>query len=86
MPIDKTKCCEGHTKKKEESGECCQIGEQRKAEQQTYEHSPISLSIHELAKSNPTKTYRELEKMKEPKSVSQLLQKGMELERRLENE
>ena len=39
MPIDETKCCEGHTKKKEESGECCQIGEQRKAEQQTYEHS-----------------------------------------------
>ena len=24
MPIDKTKCCGGHTKKKEESGECCQ--------------------------------------------------------------
>tara|TARA_R110002110_G_scaffold198710_1_gene409235 strand:+ start:171 stop:326 length:156 start_codon:yes stop_codon:yes gene_type:complete len=39
MPIDATKCCEGHTKKKEQSGECCQIGEQRKAEQQTYEHS-----------------------------------------------
>jgi len=65
MPIDETKCCEGHTKKKEQSGECCQIGEQRKAEQQTYEHSPMSLSIHELAKSNPTKTYRELEKRKE---------------------
>ena len=65
MPIDETKCCEGHTKKKEESGECCQIGEQRKAEQQTYEHSLMSLSIHELAKSNPTKTYRELEKTKE---------------------
>jgi len=65
MPIDETKCCEGHTKKKEQSGECCQIGEQRKAEQQTYEHSPMSLSIHELAKSNPTKTYKELEKRKE---------------------
>ena len=39
MPIDEAKCCEGHTKKKEESGECCQIGEQRKAEQDTYEHS-----------------------------------------------
>ena len=65
MPIDETKCCEGHTKKKELSGECCQIGEQQKAEQQTYEHSPMSLSIHALAKSNPTKTYRELEKMKE---------------------
>ena len=86
MPIDETKCCREHTKKKEESGECCQIGEQRKAEQDTYEHSPMSLSIHELAKLNPTKTYRELEKMKEPKSVSQLLQEGMKLQRRLENE
>ena len=65
MPIDKTKCCEGHTKKKEESGECCQLGEKQRAEQQTYEHSLMSLSIYELAKSNPTKTYRELEKMKE---------------------
>ena len=65
MPIDKTKCCEEHTKKKEQSGECCQIGEQEKAEQQTYEHSPMSLSIHALAKSYPTKAYRELEKMKE---------------------
>ena len=86
MPIDETKCCEGHTKKKEESGECCQIGEQEKAEQDTYEHSLMSLNIHELAKSNPTKPYKELEKMKEPKSVSQLLQEGMELQRRLEDE
>ena len=39
MPIDETKCCREHTKKKEESGECCQIGEQEKAEQNTYEHS-----------------------------------------------
>ena len=39
MPIDETKCCEGHTKKKEQSGECCQIGEQQKAEQDTYEYS-----------------------------------------------
>ena len=64
MPIDETKCCEGHTKKKEESGECCQLGEKQRAEQQTYEHSLMGLSIYELAKSNPTKTYRELEKMK----------------------
>ena len=86
MPIDETQCCGGHTKKKEESGECCQLGEKQRAEQQTYEHSPMSLSIHALAKSNPTKAYRELEKMKEPKSVSQLLQEGMKLQRRLENE
>ena len=65
MSIDETKCCEGHTKKKEESGECCQIREQQKAEQQTYEHSLMSLNIYELAKSNPTKPYRELENMKE---------------------
>ena len=38
MPIDETKCCEGHTKKKEQSGECCQIWEQEKEEQNTYEH------------------------------------------------
>ena len=65
MPIDETKCCGGHTKKKEESGECCQIGEQENAEALTYEHSLKSLSIYELAQTNPTKKYRELEKMKE---------------------
>ena len=66
MPIDETKCCREHTKKKEESGECCQIGEQEKAEQNTYEHH---------MKTAP-----------EPKSVSQLLQEGMELQRRLEED
>ena len=66
MPIDETKCCNTHSKEKEDNGTCCQIkDEQENAEQQTYEHSPMSLSIHALAKSNPTKTYRELEKMKE---------------------
>ena len=55
-----------HTKEKEKSGTCCQIkDEQESAEQQTYEHSLMSLNIHELAKSNPTKTYKELENMKE---------------------
>ena len=39
MPIDETKCCGKHTKIKEESGECCQIQDQEKAEQDTYEHS-----------------------------------------------
>ena len=63
MPIDKTKCCNMHTKEKENSGECCQIKDD--AEQATYEHSVSTMSIHELAKSNPTKTYGELEKMKE---------------------
>ena len=60
MSIDKKQTCNMHTEEKKESGTCCQIN----AEQQTYEHSPMSLSIQELAKSNPTKTYRELEKMK----------------------
>ena len=51
MPIDETKCCNMHTKEKEETGTCCQT------------------KVNE-----------------EPKSVSQLLQEGMELQRRLENE
>ena len=55
-----------HTSKKEKSGTCCQIkDEQENAEQLTYEHSTPTMSIHELAKTNPTKKYRELEKMKE---------------------
>ena len=39
MPIDPNKCCGGHTKEKEQSGECCQLEDQEKAEQDTYEHS-----------------------------------------------
>ena len=66
MPIDKTKCCNIHTEEKEQSGECCQIEAQEKAEHDTYEH---------YIKTEP-----------EPKSVSQLLQEGMELQRRLEDE
>ena len=65
MPIDETKCCGGHTKKKVESGECCQTQDQEKAEQDTYEY---------YVKIGPEPT------------VSQLLQEGMELQRRLENE
>ena len=61
MPVDKTKCCKTHTEEKEESGECCQSD----AEQATYEYSPKSLSLHELAKTNPTLTYRQIEKLKE---------------------
>ena len=53
-----------HSKEKEDNGECCQQSDQEKAEQQTYEHSPLTMSIHELAKTNPTKSYKELEKMK----------------------
>ena len=61
MSVEKTECCNMHTEEKENNGICCQIN----AEQQTYEHSVPTMSIHELAKTNPTKKYRELEKMKE---------------------
>ena len=64
MPIGEKRTCTTHTKEKERLGICCQEEEQENAEQQTYEHSPLTMSIHELAKANPTKTYRELEKMK----------------------
>ena len=49
MSIDKTKCCNTHTKEKEDSGKCCQ----------TKHHSQISFT------KGPTKTYNELEQMKE---------------------
>ena len=40
MSIDPNKCCNMHSKEKEESGDCCQTAEeQEKAEQATYEHS-----------------------------------------------
>ena len=66
MPIDPKKCCGMHSKEKEKSGTCCQVGTVKENEQLTYEHH---------AKVGPA-----------PKSVSQLLQEGMELQRRLEDE
>jgi len=39
MPIDETKCCNMHSKKREEAGTCCQQHEvQEKNEQDTYEY------------------------------------------------
>ena len=38
MSIDETKCCNTHTKEKEESGTCCQIKEKDNAEALTYEN------------------------------------------------
>ena len=38
MPIDLNKCCNEHTKEKEDNGECCQLEDQERAEQATYEH------------------------------------------------
>ena len=39
MPVDPNKCCGKHTKEKEQSGECCQLEEQKDAEQTTYEYT-----------------------------------------------
>jgi hypothetical protein len=39
MSIDPKKCCSMHSKEKEDKGECCQLEDQEKAEQDTYEHS-----------------------------------------------
>ena len=41
MSIDEEKTCNMHTKEKEKSGTCCQVEEQEKAEQDTYEHSVL---------------------------------------------
>jgi len=38
MSVDETKCCNMHTKEKENSGTCCQLNDQENAEQRTYEH------------------------------------------------
>jgi len=38
MPIDETKCCNMHTREKEESGTCCQTKEKIDAEALTYEN------------------------------------------------
>ena len=39
MPIDETKCCNTHTKEKEDNGECCQLENQEKEEQNTDEYT-----------------------------------------------
>ena len=39
MPIDPNKCCGMHSKEKEQSGECCQLDEQKDLEQATYEYT-----------------------------------------------
>ena len=39
MPINEEKTCTMHTKEKEKSGTCCQVGDDKEnAEQRTYEH------------------------------------------------
>ena len=46
MPIDPNKCCCIPSKEKEQSGECCQLDEQKDAEQATYENE-INKEKHE---------------------------------------
>ena len=65
MPIEEKQTCNMHTEEKKESGTCCQKEQQENAEALTYEHSLKTLSIYELAQTNPTKKYKELEQMKE---------------------
>ena len=47
MPIDPKKCCGTHSKEKEDNGECCQIEDQERAEQNTYEQSFITIEPKE---------------------------------------
>ena len=47
MSVEKTECCNMHTKEKEKLGTCCQIkDEQENAEQLTYEHSVFKTEEH----------------------------------------
>ena len=39
MPIGEKQTCNMHTEEKKESGECCQLEDQERAEALTYEHS-----------------------------------------------
>ena len=50
MSIDETKCCNMHTKEKEESGTRCQVvDEQANAEQLTYEdHAKVGPAPKEI--------------------------------------
>jgi len=38
VPIALKKWCGTHSKEKEDNGECCQLNDQEKAEQHTYEY------------------------------------------------
>ena len=41
---NKMEKCKDHTQEKQDSGDCCQVVEQEKAEQQTYEYKPKTTS------------------------------------------
>jgi len=42
VSIDPKKCCGMHSKEREDSGECCQIEDQERAEALTYEQSFVT--------------------------------------------
>ena len=46
MPIDPKKTCNMHTKEKEKSGTCCQVGDDKEnAEALTYEQSFVTKNV-----------------------------------------
>ena len=53
MPINEEKTCNMHTKEKEKSGTCCQVGDDKEnAEQRTYEHHVLGGPCTKGAKMN----------------------------------
>ena len=59
MPIDEEKTCNMHTKEKEKSGTCCQVGDdQENAEALTYEQSFVN-KVHSMVYMDETKEKHE---------------------------
>jgi len=59
MPIDAKKTCNTHTKEKEKSGTCCQVGnDQENAEALTYEQSFVN-KVHSMVYMDETKEKHE---------------------------
>ena len=59
MPIDPKKTCNTHTKEKEKSGTCCQVGDdQERAEALTYEQSFVN-KVHSMVYMDETKEKHE---------------------------
>ena len=59
MPIDEKQTCNMHTKEKEESGTCCQVGNAKEnAEALTYEQSFVN-KVHSMVYMDETKEKHE---------------------------
>ena len=59
MSIDAKKTCNTHTKEKEKSGTCCQVGnDQENAEALTYEQSFVN-KVHSMVYMDETKEKHE---------------------------